>query len=248
MPLDFVEFPRSKLVSYLALGCQLLLAKLDEIRLDHSDQSVYTDYQLELRHSKESSSSYELHLRVDPSKWYELEQYKDKDIKSKVKNYVTRVKNECEKYGGSYAKRFHDNCHDKKENRCTEPKIYDGGKECGFFVCDTHKIYTEEGGWYAVRRCQKVPIITTHPKKHYNNKQWIVTTEAWEIFCQVVDKLQNDLKLKTLPFERAYINFGYWQSQVSRNGQPRNDGFKPEDCHAHINMVLTSEAIVTSKK
>ncbi len=170
-----MNLSRSELVSYLAVGCQLLLEKLDEIRLDYSGQSVYTNYQIELRRTKENASFYELHLRVDPLEWYALEQHNDKDIKLKVNDYVNRVENECDKCGDSYgesSKRFN-KCRDKKENRCTEPIIYDGGNQCGFFVCNKHQIYTERGVWYAAARCSKVPVITIHPKKHYSNKQWM---------------------------------------------------------------------------
>jgi hypothetical protein len=112
---------------------------------------------------------------VDPLEWYALEQHNDKDIKLKVNDYVNRVENECDKCGDSYgesSKRFN-KCRDKKENRCTEPIIYDGGNQCGFFVCNKHQIYTERGVWYAAARCSKVPVITIHPKKHYSNKQWM---------------------------------------------------------------------------
>jgi len=58
--------------------------------------------------------------------------------------------------------------------------------------------------------------------------------EAWKIICQVINTLINDLKLKNLPFERIFINFGNWQSN--------NSG------HAHVNIVLTREAIDSSQK
>lgn len=57
---------------------------------------------------------------------------------------------------------------------------------------------------------------------------------AWEIFLEVVNRLQRDLNLETLPFERVFVNFGQWQSN------PAND-------HGHINMVITQEAIESSK-
>ncbi len=99
----------------------------------------------------------------------------------------------------------------------------------------------KKGAWYAVVRCKQRPVITINPKQHYNNKQWVVTTGAWEIFWQVVDNLQYDLRLKELPFERVYINFGKWQTQAYGND------LKPNDCHAHLNMVLTTEAINSCK-
>jgi hypothetical protein len=233
--LDFEKLPRSKLITYLALGCESLLTKLDEIRLNYSDQSVYTSYQLELRRL-ENSSAYELYLRVDALEWYTLEQGKNKDIISNAKDYVERIINKGNEYevscGALPSERWNPPC-------CTKPKICD---KCDFFVCNKHRIYTKNKDWYAAARCNGLPIITINPKKHQNNKRWIVTTEAWEIFWHVVSKLQHDLRLKTSPFARAFINFGYWMSQASKERD-----IKPEDCHAHINMVLTSEAINACK-
>jgi hypothetical protein len=66
--------------------------------------------------------------------------------------------------------------------------------------------------------------------------------DAWKIICHVISNLKKDFKLKTLPFQRIFINFGEWQSQV------RTKGLNANDCHAHINIVLKKEVIDSSQK
>jgi len=65
--------------------------------------------------------------------------------------------------------------------------------------------------------------------------------ETWKVIWQVIDKIKNSLPLNELPIERIYINFGGWQSPVKTNQ------LEPGDCHAHINIVLTEEAIKACK-
>jgi hypothetical protein len=112
---------------------------------------------------------------------------------------------------------------------------------CKFSACKRHCIKATNI-YYADARCNKVRIITLSPRKHYNNEYWVQTPEAWEAVRQVIDYIKKSLKLKKSPVERICINFGYWQSQAGSNG------LKPEDCHAHINIVLTLEAINACKE
>ena len=131
-------------------------------------------------------------------------------------------------------------------NRHT-PKLYECstscGKskvKCGFYVCKPHCI-KKTATYYAAVRSNAERVITICPRGHVNNEGWVQTEEAWKAVWSVVHDIQVGLKLKELPIERVYINFGRWQSQAG------NSGLTPSECHAHINILLTRRAIEACK-
>ncbi len=63
--------------------------------------------------------------------------------------------------------------------------------------------------------------------------------EAWNAPLILLDHIQKELELNELPFYEIYANFGKWHSQIRRGCS---------DGHAHINIVLTPEAIEACKK
>lgn len=219
---------RSEQPSYVATGCQLLLEKFDEIRFNRYGKLVYTECEVALRPTDGNSDVYQLFLRIDGKKWYDEEGQFDHDIASKAQTYIDRVKVE-EGFSPVAVPRK------VKEKPCYRPVICSRGADCGFFACDKHTIYMEKGAWHAVTRCNKTRVVTICPTEHCSNKQWVVTKKAWQTFFKVVHRLQYDLALTRSPFERVFIHFGGWQSS-------------PLADHAHINMVLTNEAIQSADK
>ena len=231
--------PYSELESVLAVGCQQLIEKFEEIRSYPANQPVYTECQIELRSLKKNSSLYQLFLRLDAEKWYDVKQNYDRNIRSKAEAYIRKVGNEADHSGAVADKRSLQSTSTKHRNGkqpCKRIVICNRGNQCGFFACLKHEIYTANGIWHAGIRCDGVRVITIAPKQHYTNEQWVITKDAWKIFFEVVTKIQSDLGLeKQLPFKQVFINFGRWQS---------NPGCR----HAHINMMLTQEVINLSQR
>jgi hypothetical protein len=88
----------------------------------------------------------------------------------------------------------------------------------------------------ASARSDATPIITLNPVKHCTNDEYAQTSDAWQAVLQTLVYIKDQLKLNTLPLSRIYMNFGNWITQK------QNDSSRQE-CHAHINIVLTRQAI-----
>lgn len=60
---------------------------------------------------------------------------------------------------------------------------------------------------------------------------------GWQHMIEMHDYIHQELHMNRSPFSRIFLNFGSWQTQVKDDGRQSDDG------HAHINCVLTHEAI-----
>ena len=172
--LDFAMLSHSKLTSYLPIGCQLLIEKFEEIQFNRHGELVYTEYEIALRPTKRNFCLYQLFLRVDIKKWYEDERQFDRDVASKAKTYINRVRDEEESFAATPhkaqgKKKFRG---DNKQQPCKGSVICNRGNKCGFWACDKHTIYKKEGVWYAVIRCNKTGIVTIYPTQHNTNEQF----------------------------------------------------------------------------
>jgi hypothetical protein len=85
-------------------------------------------------------------------------------------------------------------------------------------------------------RLDATPVITLNPIKHCSNEEYVQTSDAWQAVLQTLVYMKNQLKLDKLPSNSINVNFGKWLSQKARDPKRRH-------CHAHINIVLTREAI-----
>ncbi len=104
-----------------------------------------------------------------PIEWYEIERNNDDSIAIKAKVYINQVREERTNYTNSSTQLPNaNNANAQKDQFKCETSIV---CECGFYVCNTHQIYSKKGVWYAAARCGKYPIITINPKKHYSNEE-----------------------------------------------------------------------------
>jgi hypothetical protein len=85
-------------------------------------------------------------------------------------------------------------------------------------------------------RPNAIPVITLNPVKHCVNEEYVQTYDAWQAVLQTLIYMKNQLKLDKLPLNRIDVNFGKWMSRKASDPTCRY-------CHAHINIVLTREAI-----
>lgn len=66
--------------------------------------------------------------------------------------------------------------------------------------------------------------------------------DAWKFVWEVIEGIRAELNLDEIPIEKIFVNFGRWQSQCAGSERP------PATGHAHINIVLTEEAIEACEK
>jgi hypothetical protein len=85
-------------------------------------------------------------------------------------------------------------------------------------------------------RSDATPIITLNPVKHCTSDEYAQTSDAWQSVLQTLVYIKDQLKLNTLPLSRIYINFGKWVTQ-------KQNDLMLQECHAHINIVLTRQTI-----
>jgi hypothetical protein len=175
----------------------------------------------------ENPKEWKMFLRGDVIRCYQ--KYGEKNQK-KRKIYINYAKRVIKEYKQDNSEQLNG----PKEKRYI-PKIHECPK-CGFYVCEPYCI-KKTNGYYAVIRSTGERIITISPHDHYNNEQWVQKKETWEAVCQLIDDIKIALQLKELPIQYIYTSFGRWPSQAE------NGRLLPNECHAHINIVLTKKAI-----
>jgi hypothetical protein len=209
-------------------ACRHLISKAKKEESKNDDEPWPVDSSIELFPVSGNRSDWKILLRRDGIKCYE--KYGKENVKNQKKfiDYAKRVMKKEKKNSFKQQEDGSKQPNDRGTVRSGCSKFH--RCKCKFFVCKQHCI-KETNTYKAAVRCKGERIITISPLKHCNNEQWVQTTEAWEAVSQVIDYLEEKLRLKNLPIERIYISFGDWQSQAN--------SLKPEDCHAHINLVLT---------
>jgi hypothetical protein len=223
----------------MAQICGHLLKKLEEIELPYRPQPVYDGYQIELRRIRKDSPLCQVFLRVHPLQWYNLEKGKDEHIQEKADYYIQQVGQEHED-DGFRSDLKPDNSDKALENQycCSEQvQVYGQLQSCGYYVKKDYCIY-ETSAFCAVARFDGTPVITISPLKHCQNEDRVRTSAPWNAVIEVLDYFKNELGVSEWPLHRIYVNFRKWHSQV-RNGHLHG--------HAHINVVLTPEAIKACK-
>jgi hypothetical protein len=222
--------------------CGHLLNQLKEIQPKLPNKSVYDRYQIVLQPIRKGSTLCQLFLRVYPLQWYNYEKGKDEHIEEKADYHIEQVNKEKDQDNEFLSDRKPYYSDELLENyyECSEKVlVHEKWKEpCGFFVKEDYRIY-ETNEFYVAARFNGCPIITICPDKHCQNEDWLKTSDAWHAVREVLQYIQNELGLNELPLCRIYVNFGKWHSQ-NHNGRVNG--------HAHINIVLTKEAIERCKK
>jgi hypothetical protein len=194
------------------------------------------DSTIEIHPMNENPKEWKMFLRGDVIRWYQKYGEKNQKNRKIYINYAKRVIKEykqdnSEQLNGPKEKRYIPKIHE-----C--PKQFENStNKCGFYVCKPPYWIKKKNGYYAVIRSTEERIITISPHDHYNNEQWVQKKETWEAVCQLIDDIKIALKLKELPIQYISTAFGRWQSQAE------NGRLLPNECHAHINIVLTKSAI-----
>jgi hypothetical protein len=171
-------------------------------------------------------------LRQDPKKCYQKYGAKNQNNRKIYSNCAKRVIQEDKQYNSEQLNSPKENIYIQELYRC---------RECGFYVYGSPYCIMKTDRYYAAVRSTGERVITVSPHDHYNNEEWVQKEETWETIRQLIDDIKRALKLKELPIEGIYINFGHWQSQA------KNGRLPPSYCHAHINIVLTKNAIKACK-
>jgi hypothetical protein len=229
------------------------LKKLEEIESHYPHQPVYDRYQIELRRIRRDSPLCQLFLRVDPSQWFNLEKKKKeneniknkayvniKQLKKMARAYIKKVKKEHED-DGFRSDLDPDDSYKNLQNRYRCPRkmqVNGQWEHCGFYVKEDYCIY-ETSDFYAAARFNRTPVITICPRKHCQNEDWVQTPAAWNAVIEVLDYIKNELGLSEWPLHRICASFRQWHSQVDKD---RIDG------HAHVNVILTRDAIDACNK
>jgi len=223
----------------LAKACRLLINEVKRKDSKNASQALNEDCTIEICPVSGNRRKWRPHIRRDGIKCYQNYGKKSKKNQKKFMDYATRV---IKQQKLSIPKKLNNNLEYRYIRKVYEcDKIFEAsGETCKFCACEPYCII-QTGTYYACARSDDKRVITICPHVHENSESWVQKIETWNIIREVIDYITESLHLNELAIERIYVNFGGWQSQAYTRQ------LKPNDCHAHINIVLTEEAIKACK-
>lgn len=113
--------------------------------------------------------------------------------------------------------------------------LFDTNPNCRIYA-DTVKKPSNYQDFIVSARPNATPVLTLNPIRHCSNEEYVPTCDAWQAVLQTLNYMKTQLKLDKLPLHSINVNFGKWMTQKVRDPTRQH-------CHAHINIVLTQEAI-----